>query len=215
MSLVRMLRNIGRRDDEPHAAAARSVLNVGGNTKEIPIPGHYSGWDHVLLDIDPKGLPDIVCDARNLESLPPARFDAVYCSHNLEHYYRHDGLKVLRGFLHVLKADGFAEIRVPDVRSVMARCVRDGLDVDDVLYVSAAGPIAVRDVLYGWSAQIEKSGVDFFAHKTGFTAKSLTAALDGAGFGHVFVSENPDAFEVSALAFKRAPAPWQREAFGL
>src|SRR6266446_7887238 len=47
-------------------------------------------------------------------ALAASQFDAVYCSHNLEHYYRHDGATVLRGFLHVLKPDGFAEIKVPD-----------------------------------------------------------------------------------------------------
>ena len=70
------------------------VLNVGGASKTIPIPPHYAGWEHLLLDIDPRGEPDIVCDARELTSLPPAQFDAVYCSHNLEHYYRYDGRRV-------------------------------------------------------------------------------------------------------------------------
>ena len=29
------------------------MLNVGGGSKKIPIPQHYAGWDHVLLDINP------------------------------------------------------------------------------------------------------------------------------------------------------------------
>src|SRR6266567_113293 len=68
------------------------VLNVGGNNKKIQIPACFAGWEHVLLDIDPKGSPDIVCDARRMLTLPPSQFDAVYCSHNLEHYYKHDGI---------------------------------------------------------------------------------------------------------------------------
>jgi hypothetical protein len=28
------------------------VLNVGGGSKVIPVPEHYGGWEHVLLDID-------------------------------------------------------------------------------------------------------------------------------------------------------------------
>jgi hypothetical protein len=51
----------------------RKVLNVGGNSKEIALPPQYNGWQHVLLDIDPRGNPDIVCDARNLTSLPTRR----------------------------------------------------------------------------------------------------------------------------------------------
>ena len=55
----------------------------------------------------------------------------------------------------------------------MRSCVERGLDIDDVLYQSPAGPITVLDVIYGYAAEIESSGQDFFAHKTGFTEKSL------------------------------------------
>jgi SAM-dependent methyltransferase len=197
------------------AARGPTVLNVGGNSKAIPIPKHYDAWTHLLLDIDPAGRPDVVCDARKLDTLDAGSFDAVYCSHNLEHYYKHDVGKVLRGFLHVLKDDGFAEIRVPDLRSVMRRCVAEGLDVEDVLYQSAAGPITVGDVFYGFAKQIETSGVDFYAHKTGFTARSLTAVLQQAGFAKVFVAERTEAYELAGLAFKKEPAPWQVELLGL
>jgi hypothetical protein len=59
------------------------------------LPPQYAGLEHLLLDIDPKGLQDIILDARNLTSLAADRFDAVYCAHNLEHYCRHDVNKVL------------------------------------------------------------------------------------------------------------------------
>ena len=49
----------------------------------------------------------------------------------------------------------------------MRIAVERRLEPDDVLYQSASGPIQVLDVLYGWGAQIARSGVDFFAHKTG------------------------------------------------
>jgi hypothetical protein len=211
------LRSIGAamlRRPEP-VSDARKVLNVGGNTKAIPIPKHYDGWDHLLLDIDPTGKPDVVCDARELVTLAPAAFDAVYCSHNLEHYYAHDVRKVLAGFLHVLKDEGFAEIRVPDLKSVMERCVRDNVDVGDVLYQSPAGPITVRDVFYGFGVQIERTGVDFFAHKTGFTPKARAATMNGAGFGEVFILERPDIYEVAALAFKTHPTEWHRSALNI
>ena len=199
----------------PPSGAPARVLNVGGSSKAIPIPPYFDGWEHLLLDIDARGNPDIVCDARQLESLAANQFDAIYCSHNLEHYYSHDGAKVLSGFLHVLKQDGFAEIRVPDPQSVMRRFVRDDMDIGDVLYVSPAGPITVRDVIYGWGKEIETSGQDFFAHKTGFTAKSLRQALIDAGFRTVFVAVAPDAFETRALAFKSTPTAQQRASLGL
>jgi hypothetical protein len=181
----------------------RRVLNVGGGSKGISIPQVYDGWEHVLLDIDPRGNPDIVCDALQLSRLPPSEFDAVYCSHNLEHYHRHEVGDVLAGIRHVLKADGFADIRVPDLGELMRTVVRDGLDIDDVLYQAEAGPITVCDVLFGYGVQIERSGNSFFAHKTGFTRKSLTQMLGRCGFSCVFARSGN--LEVVALAFKDKP----------
>ncbi len=191
----------------------RRVLNVGGNSKAIPLPPQYADFEHVLLDVDPKGSPDIVCDARNLATLGASQFDAVYCSHNLEHYYRHDVRAVLAGFLHVLNDGGFAQIRVPDIREVMRVTLERGLDIDDVLYQSPAGPIMVLDVLYGYSVEIERSGRDFFAHKTGFTQKSLLKALSNAGFQKTY--SRAGNLEINALAFKRVPDQTTRRLFDL
>jgi ubiquinone/menaquinone biosynthesis C-methylase UbiE len=189
------------------------VLNVGGNSKKTPLPPQYAGWEQVLLDIDPRGNPDIVCDARQLSSLPGAAYDSVYCSHNLEHYHRHDADKVLAGFIHVLKPDGFAFIRVPDLGEVMRTVVEKNLDIDDFLYQSPAGPITVRDVIYGYGVEIERSGNDFFAHKTGFTQKSLTSILTRAGFRVVFASTAN--LEVMALAFLTKPGAQIEKLFDL
>ncbi|MCX7067255.1 MAG: methyltransferase domain-containing protein [Methylococcales bacterium] len=184
----------------------KKVLNVGGSSKSIPLPPQYEGWDHVLLDIDPKGNPDVLCDARELITLPESVYDSVFCSHNLEHYYHHDAKKVLAGFSHVLKADGFVFIIVPDMYAVMQTMIEKNLDIKDVLYQSPAGPIKVRDVIYGYGVQIERSGCDFFAHKTGFTQKSLTEILDEAGFSWIFTGL--DYLEIFAFAFKDEPSDY-------
>jgi ubiquinone/menaquinone biosynthesis C-methylase UbiE len=191
----------------------KRVLNVGGNSKAIPLPAPYADFEHILLDIDPKGSPDIVCDARELVTLEANQFDAVYCSHNLEHYYRHDVRKVLAGFMHILKEDGFAHIVVPDIQEVMRLTVERGLDIEDALYNSPAGPIMVLDVLYGYGVEIENSGQDFYAHKTGFTRKSLSRALQAAGFGKLFVRTGN--LEVAVFAFKNEPLQRVRDLFGL
>ena len=193
--------------------ALRKVLNVGGNSKDIPIPSQYSGWQHDLLDIDASGNPDIVCDARALTQLVGAQYDAVYCSHNLEHYYKHDVAKVLSGFRHILKEDGFVHIRVPDIGEVMRQVVSREMDIDDVLYESQAGPILVNDVLYGLGVEIERSGNDFFAHKTGFTQKSLTARLKASGFSSV--ASWCSHFEIGAIAFKNVPTAYVVELFNI
>jgi len=180
-----------------------TVLNVGGNSRDIVLPPIYQGWTQVLLDIDAAAKPDIQCDARELMRLPAGQYDAVYCSHNLEHYYHHEVPRVLAGFLHVMKVDGFAHIRVPDLNAVMREMMAKNLDIEDVLYVSRAGPVTVRDVIYGWSVEIERSGTGFFAHKTGFTLKSLQAKLKGAGFGEIYAGTRGR--EIMAYAFKTRP----------
>jgi hypothetical protein len=194
------------------APAGKRVLNVGGGSKRTPIPSYFSGWQHDLLDIDPRGAPDIVCDARELEKLPGGLYDAVYCSHNLEHYYRHDGLNVVRGFHHILNDTGFAEVCVPDIAQVMEALRERQLELDDVLYQSAAGPITAHDVVYGLQSEIQNSGQDFYAHKTGFTPKSLAKILSDGGFAKVFISTNWQ-LAVHALAFKTEPTEEQYALF--
>lgn len=191
----------------------KKVLNVGGNSKDIPLPEAYAGWEHVLLDISSRGNPDVVCDARELTGLPAAGYDSVYCSHNLEHYYRHDARKVLAGFRHVLTPDGFAFIRVPDMAGLFRHVVAKNLDIDDFLYQSPAGPITVRDVIYGYAPEIEQTGNDFFAHKSGFTQKSLMNFLRENGFPWVFSGIHN--LEVIAYAFKEKPGEYARKLLGL
>jgi SAM-dependent methyltransferase len=187
----------------------KRVLNVGGNSKDVPIPAHYAGWENVVLDIDPKNNPDVVCDARRLETRPPGEFDAIYCSHNLEHYWRHDLPDVLAGFLHVLRPEGFAEVIVPDMKAVFEEMLKRNLDIDEPVYISPAGPITTNDIVYGYGREIEESGHDFYAHKNGFTDRSLYHALRTAGFEHVFVAYGK--LEVSALAFPSEPTQEQRK----
>lgn len=189
------------------------VLNVGGGSKDIALPPQYAGFEHVLLDIDPAGNPDVCCDARELHTLEPAQFDAVYCSHNLEHYHRHDVPRVLAGFRHVLKPGGWAQVRVPDIPAVMKMAIERRLDLEDTLYTSPAGPISVLDVIYGLGRQIEESGVDFYAHKTGFSNRTLTGVLRQAGFPHSFSALGN--LEINALAFVLPPGPEVRTRFGL
>jgi SAM-dependent methyltransferase len=192
----------------------RRFLNVGGGSKLTPVPPVYDGWEHFLLDIDTKGEPEICLDARELATLEAGRFDAVYCSHNLEHYFAHDVKRVLAGFHHVLKDDGFAEIRVPDMGGLFQEVIERKLDIDDVLYQSPLGPIMVRDVIYGLGKEIEQSGVDFYAHKTGFTRKSITAALNGSNFPYLVFTTGRNR-EIAVRAFKKMPNLEQRALLGI
>ena len=194
---------------------ARKVLNVGGNSKAIPLPSQYEGFEHLLLDIDPKGAPDVVCDARNMaDELEPGQFDAVYCSHNLEHYYEHDVTRVLDGFIHVLKLEGFAHIRVPDIGGLIKLLAEKDLDIEDVIYRTRQNvPIRALDMLYGWQRQIRTSGVEYFAHKTGFTRQSLVRVLRNAGFTHVY--HKAANLELTAIAFLEEPDQFSRKLWNI
>lgn len=191
----------------------KKVLNVGGNSREIAIASQYDGWQQDLLDIDESQNPDILADARELTEQVGASYDAVYCSHNLEHYYLHDAKKVLAGFKHVLKADGHAFIRVPDMQQVIQRVVNEKLDITDVLYESPMGPIHVYDVFYGHQGKVEQSGEGYFAHKMGYTPTSLRQLLLDAGFPIVAISVTP--LNVSAIAFLTIPTQDQCELFDI
>lgn len=192
----------------------KRFLNVGGGSKAVWLPDIYRGWEHVLLDIDPKGEPDVCLDARELGTLDSCQFDAIYCSHNLEHYYAHDVKRVLDGFNHVLKDDGFVEIRVPDMGGLFKEIAERQLDINDALYISGRGPVLVRDVIYGFGPEIESSGVDFYAHRTGFTRKSLVEALTRSGFPYRAFTA-PRNRELAIRGFKKSPSPQLRTMLGI
>jgi hypothetical protein len=99
--------------------------------------------------------------------------------------------------------------------ALMKRVLASDLDLEDTLFTAPGGPVTPRDVIYGWSIEIEKSGNDFYAHKTGFTAKSLADILARAGFPRVFVAVVDEMCELRALAFKREPTPEQQKLLGL
>jgi hypothetical protein len=195
-------------DNSEKLVEVRKVLNVGGSSKAIAIPECFDGWQHDLLDIDPRGKPDLCCDARELYKTMPRVYDAIYCSHNLEHYYWHEMPGLLMGFKLVLKKNGFASIRVPDLTAVFKDVVIGGLDLQDTLYQAPSGPIKVHDVIYGYGLEIERNGNDFYAHKSGFTEKSLRNLLLENGFPYVYMSTGP--FEVRAVAFKLEPTDDQK-----
>ncbi len=179
------------------------VLNVGGGSRNIRIPEYYKGWRQDLLDIDPAVSPDIVLDAREMTTLPAAWADAVYCSHNLEHYYPHDAAKVIDGFAHVVTDDGFVELRLPDLSAVMRHVVENNLDPDSELYMSPSGPVLVRDVIYGYNPIIKEQGTDFFAHKNGYSPNSLRRMFAGRGFQINAIATR--GFDIIAYFFKQCP----------
>lgn len=177
------------------------LLNIGAGWSKHP--PEYRQWEVVTLDIDPSVNPDIVLDARDLTTLDAGQFDAVYASHVLEHFSEADVDRVLWGVYHVLAADGYAHIVVPDALTVMLAVAKSGMDLDDVLYTAVVGPIRVCDVLWGWQDQVRRSGEPFYSHRYGFSRDTLGKALQRAHFEYIEIGRGP--YELRAFAYKRKP----------
>jgi SAM-dependent methyltransferase len=180
------------------------ILHVGCGVyqrEKLP-PMFRDGWREIRLDIDPEVHPDVVASITNMRAISDGMVDAVYSSHNIEHLYPHDVPLALREICRVLKPNGFALIKLPDLQEV-ARHVAQG-KLEDPLYMSPMGPIAPLDILYGHRPSLAGGNV-FMAHRTGFTGETLCAALIAAGFAAVLVQRDLLAFCLTAVAFRSKP----------
>jgi ubiquinone/menaquinone biosynthesis C-methylase UbiE len=178
----------------------RTVLHVGcgpAGPDKLPLVFRTPEWQEVRLDIDPEVTPDIVASITDMPAVPEASMNAVYSSHNLEHLYAHEVPLALREFWRVLRPGGLLFIQVPDLQAVAAEVAKGNLE--NALYISPAGPIAALDILYGLRAAISR-GNYFMAHRTGFTARTLSIHILASGFRQVQVTH--DSFELVANAHR-------------
>ena len=169
----------------------RSFLHVGCGMKrkDRTTPGfNIAEWQEHRLDIDQQVEPDIVGTMLDMAAVADSSMDAVYSSHNIEHLYPHEVPVALKEFGRVLKPDGFAIITCPDLQSVAELIAQDKLT--EPAYKSPAGPISPLDILYGHRAAMAAGNL-YMAHRTGFTLRSLTAALREAGFSTVIGRRQP------------------------
>ncbi len=168
--------------------STRTLLHVGcGAAHPDKVPEAFfplGEWRELRLDIDPDVAPDIQASITEMPMVPDASVDAVWSAHNLEHLEPHEVSVALAEFHRVVRPGGFVLVTVPDLQQVAALVAEDRLD--DPAYVSAMGPIAPLDMLYGLRSALA-AGNHFMAHRTGYTATTLEAAFTRAGFGPVRV----------------------------
>lgn len=180
----------------------KSFLHVGcgGATKKNTTPEFAGdGWKEIRFDINPDVQPDIVGSMTDMSTVASESVDAIYSSHNIEHLYPHEVLVTLKEFLRVLKPDGYVVVTCPDLQSVCKLVAEDKLT--ETAYVAPAGPIAPLDILYGHRASMARGNL-FMAHRTGFTQKTLIAALKEAGFANVICLRREENFDLWAIASK-------------
>ncbi|AMJ63671.1 SAM-dependent methyltransferase [Bosea sp. PAMC 26642] len=180
----------------------RHVLHVGCGGKAIrrlhQTFRDANQWHEIRLDVDEKVEPDIICSTVDMRgAVPTASVDAVWSSHNVEHLYDHEVPLAFAEFLRVLRPDGYFLMRCPDLEAVAEAMLKDGLE--NVAYVSPAGPITPLDMLFGHRASVAR-GNEYMAHKTGFTDLRLGRLLLEAGFGAAYTKRMPG-FDLWAVAF--------------
>ncbi|CAK7065272.1 MAG: hypothetical protein DELT_01622 [Desulfovibrio sp.] len=171
-------------------AAKKRVLHVGcGVHTPDKLHETFRGpdWTQVRLDINPAVEPDILASMTDMSAVESASFEALYSSHNLEHLHPHEVGTALREFRRVLKPYGFALITVPDIQQVAEYVAKDM--AEEPILMTNKGPITPLDVLYGFRPFLANGNL-FMAHNYGFTASTLRAALEEAGFGDVAVERD-------------------------
>jgi protein O-GlcNAc transferase len=201
--LIDLYRNIytNQQDIMPQ----KTILHVGpghrNNGSSLPQAFLTPNWSEVRLDIDPNNEPDIVGSMLDMNAVDSGSVDAIYSAHNIEHVYAHEVPIVLKEFLRVLKSEGFLLATCPDLQTVCALVAENKLT--DAAYTSPAGPITPLDILYGHREALAH-GYFYMAHKCGFTEKTLTQALQSAGFQGIAVLRRPTCFDLWVLATKGA-----------
>jgi predicted SAM-dependent methyltransferase len=101
--------------------SARRLLNVGCGTRL------HADW--VNADIAARAPGVIAIDLRRELPFPAASFEAVYCSHVLEHLSKGDGAELLGRLHRILRPGGVLRVVVPDLEAM----VREYLAILDAL----------------------------------------------------------------------------------
>ena len=153
-------------------------------------------WKETRLDIDDSVNPDIVASITDMNAIEDKSYDAVYSAHNIEHLYAHEVPLALKEFHRVLKDNGTAFIRCPDLLTIAEYIVKG--KIVEPMYQSPAGPVCPIDALFGMRSLLVENS--FMAHRIGFTSELLTGSLKAAGFNNVVCARSLNAVELFAIA---------------
>ena len=179
----------------------KTLLHVGCASLNISDLKGFNNdkWVEIRFDIDESRNPDIIGTIVDLSLVETESVDAVYSAYNLDHIYPHEVPIALKEFFRVLKNDGIAIIKCPDIQSVCEAIGKDKLL--DTFYQSPVGPITPIDILFGNRKAIAK-GNEFMAKKGGFTYSVLDGALHQAGFVIRYGGRIKNGRELAVVAFK-------------
>lgn len=181
----------------------KTVLNIGSGSTSVKDFTHLfnsNEWKEVRVDkyVD---NADVKCDIVTLDLINDNSVDVVWACHVIEHLEWYQLPETFANIMRVLKSDGAAIIRVPDIGSI-AHLIND--DLLTPVYTTENGyEVCVIDMLYGHRGLQQHSlGQN---HKTGFTAKSMGQILASSGI-NAFVSAS--GYEVRAVLYKDIVPNW-------
>ncbi len=195
------------------ASSGITVVDLGAADVNGSYRPVFSGLNVTYVGVDLEEGPGVDLVARDPYHLPlPDGYaDIVVSGQALEHS---EFFWVAFGeMVRVLKPNGFTHIVVPDMGGLFQAITAGNRDINDVWYVSPSGPISFHDVIYGWGQQVEQGNL-YYCHKTGFTGKSLTAALTKAGFRTALIATD-GGWNLYGFGFKVKPDRAQLLALGL
>ena len=180
----------------------KTLLHVGCASLNI---SHINGfniddWTEIRFDIDESRNPDIVGTLTDMSLVQTESVDAIYSAYNIDHIYPHEVPTALSEFFRVLKDDGMAIIKCPDIQSVCEAVAKGKLL--EPFYNSPVGPISPIDILFGNRKAVAK-GNEFMAKKGGFIYSVLDRALHQAGFEVRYGGRVKNGRELSIVAFKQ------------
>ena len=180
----------------------KTLLHVGCASLNI---SHIKGfiiddWTEIRFDIDESRNPDIVGTLTDMSLVQTESVDAIYSAYNIDHIYPHEVPTALSEFFRVLKDDGMAIIKCPDIQSVCEAVAKGKLL--EPFYNSPVGPISPIDILFGNRKAVAK-GNEFMAKKGGFIYSVLDRALHQAGFEIRYGGRVKNGRELSIVAFKQ------------
>ena len=180
----------------------KTLLHVGCASLNI---SHIKGfiiddWTEIRFDIDESRNPDIVGTLTDMSLVQTESVDAIYSAYNIDHIYPHEVPTALSEFFRVLKDDGMAIIKCPDIQSVCEAVAKGKLL--EPFYNSPVGPISPIDILFDNRKAVAK-GNEFMAKKGGFIYSVLDRALHQAGFEVRYGGRVKNGRELSIVAFKQ------------
>lgn len=138
-------------------------LHIGCGLKRLPAA---SGW----INCDGIRTPaaDVVLDLYDTKGIPSGIISSIYWSHGPEHIYPDKLDVVLRELRRTLKPGGTLRVATIDLEGIVENRLR-----------SSRNGSAWNSALYGEAASTDHP---FLAHRQAFTAATLKAALENAGF---------------------------------